>query len=162
MKTQKAPNPPRRKSGTVKALADALGLTTRQISTLLAEGCPENPTDALTWYGLKNAASNDDDSPAALRRRRIKYLDSQNQLLQSQLAERERRLIPVEDVRETALRCYSVSKARFLRLSHELPSRISGLDESRCYKIIYDAVVEVLTELSDDSLKLFENHEKTK
>jgi hypothetical protein len=161
MKTQKVTKPPRRKPGTLKPLADALGVSTRQISTLLAEGCPENPTDALTWYGMKQATNqpSDADSPAALRRKRIAYLDEQTRLLQFQIKQKEGELVEVSKVREVALAVSSVARSKFLKLPHELPSRLSGLPETKMLPIIRDAIVEILNELSEESLQAFENHE---
>jgi hypothetical protein len=120
---------------------------------------PLDPELAAAWYGMKQATNqpSDDDSPAALRRKRIAYLDEQTRLLQFQIKQKEGELVEVSKVTEAALQCHSVTRGRLLRLPHELPSRLSGLPEPKMQKIIHEAIVEILQELSDNSLKLFEN-----
>jgi hypothetical protein len=160
--TPKTKKPSLRAKGSVKQLADKLNLSSRQIGNLLKEGMPLDPELAAAWYGIKQAAnqpSDDDDSPAALRRKRIAYLDEQTRLLQFQIKQKEGELIEVSKVREVALAVSSVARSKFLKLPHELPSRLAGLSETKMLPIIRDAIVEILNELSDESLQAFENHE---
>jgi hypothetical protein len=159
--TPKTKKPSLRAKGSVKQLADKLNLSSRQIGNLLKEGMPLDPELAAAWYGMKQATNqpSDDDSPGALRRKRIAYLDEQTRLLQFQIKQKEGELVEVSKVREVALAVSSVARSKFLKLPHELPSQLSGLPETKMLPIIRDAIVEILNELSDESLQAFENHE---
>lgn len=148
MKTTK----PKRANGAIKSLADALGVSTRQITNLLADGMPEQIPAALEWYGLRTAASTAEDySPAELRRRRIILLDEQTRKTRMENDQKENRLIDVGTAKEALSQICSEARARLLKLPYDLPPVVSGLAESATAKVIRDHVITALADLNAEN-----------
>ena len=149
------PAPPRtrRPAGQVKQLAEALELTRRRVSTLLADGMPADIAGAMAWRGMSSDTSAHlaDDSPAELRRRRIALLKKQEEKLAVEIDVRRGQLIDRGDVFAASLFHHARAKAKLLTLPNSLPGRLAGLSEAKMAKVIREEIIELLTELSEAS-----------
>lgn len=65
-------------------------------------------------------------------------------------------LVAAAEVRESATRMYSVVRGELLKLSSDLPPRLSGLSESEMQKIIKADLIEILRFLSDETNDLYQ------
>jgi hypothetical protein len=147
MTTTKRPN------GSVKALAEALGISPRRVSSLLSEGMPTTIPEAKVWRGLPsdNSQPVSDDSPAELRRRRIALLKKQEEKIALELDVRRGDLIEKGQVYADSLRCYSYAKAQLMTLPNSLPGQLAGLGEAAMCVILRNAIIAILSELSEAS-----------
>ena len=149
----KPPPPPKRRApGTVKRLAEGLGITRRAVATALAAGMPPTLPEALQWR--LNRASGD-DSAAALRRERIALVREQKTKCRIDNEIRLRAVIPDREVQEGITRVLTAIKGEWLKFAEDMPPRLEGLDASDIQGVLRDAINAVLTRLSDSTHKLF-------
>lgn len=143
----------KRPNGTITRLSEALGVTPRRVSSLLADGMPETIAEAMAFRGMAsdNSEPVSDDSPAELRRRRIALLTRQEEKLAVEIAVRKGKLIDRGEVFAASLYYHSKAKAQLLTLPNSLPGRLAGLSEAHMSKVIRDAIIEILTDLSEAS-----------
>ena len=66
-----------------------------------------------------------------------------------------RQLVPTSEVREEIVRCVSAARAEMMKITSDLPPRISGLSESAIQKILVDEIKRLLTNLSSETGCLF-------
>jgi hypothetical protein len=66
-----------------------------------------------------------------------------------------RQLVPTSEVREEIVRCVSAARAEMMKITSDLPPRISGLSESAIQKILVDEMKRLLTNLSSETGCLF-------
>lgn len=64
-------------------------------------------------------------------------------------------LIPVGEVRQSITRVVSAARGEFLKMTADIPPRAEGLDAPAIQKILRDAVIDVLTRLSDQTSALY-------
>jgi phage terminase Nu1 subunit (DNA packaging protein) len=143
-----------RPAGSLKPLAEALGVTPRRVSQLLAAGMPDDPEAAIRW---KAARETSDSSTAALRRERILLVRAQRQRVETENLVRVGELISSAEVRQSVYRVCRVVRDEFLKLGHDLPPRLEGLGAAAMSKLIRAEVIAILTRLSDESANAFGN-----
>jgi hypothetical protein len=156
-------NPPksRRPPRTIKNLASALCLSTKQIQNLLKQGMPETIPEALAWRDMKTNGTDGDTSAAELRRQKI-LLTAQHVRLATVKADTESgKLLAVRDVVETVCAVIHQTKSEFIRLQEELPPRLSGLSEPKMRAIIRAEIYSILDRLSKNLLTKYQNDEST-
>lgn len=140
-----------RPSGSIKALAAALGVTERRISQLLALGMPEEPAAAIEW---KAARESGDDSATALRRERIELVREQKRKIRLENAKASGDLIDVGAVQASATRVYGVVRGELLKLPGDVAPRIEGLAAAQIQALLRDEIVAILERLSGESGRL--------
>lgn len=145
------PSRSRRPPGSVKHLAEALGVSRRRVSTLLLDGMPVDIAEAVAWRGMASDTSSTiaDDSPAELRRRRIALLVRQEEKLAVEIDVRRGQLIDRDEVFSASLYHHARAKAKLLTLPNSLPGRLAGLSEAKMCRVIREEIIELLTELSE-------------
>jgi len=149
----KPPPPPKRRApGTVKRLAEGLGITRRAVATALAAGMPADLEAARKW---RENRLHGDDSAQALRRERIALVREQKTKCKIDNEIRIREMIPSGEVKEGILRVVGTLKNSLYKLTNDVPPRLSGLDESDIQEILRVEIDRMLTALSDASHKLF-------
>jgi hypothetical protein len=156
-------NPPksRRPSGTIKDLASALSLSTKQIQNLLKQGMPETIPEALAWRDKQSEGADGDSSASELRRQKI-LLTAQHVRLATVKADTESgRLMPIREVIDTVCQVIHQTKSEFIRLQEELPPRLSGLSEPKMRAIIRAEIYSILDRLSKNLLTKYQNDEPT-
>ena len=137
---------PRRPSGSVKLLAESLGISSRHCRDLLDTGMPLDPQAATAWRERKGTG--DSDSAETLRLERIKLVMAQREKIQTENLERQKLLVPSADVREAMLQAGSHIKMALLTMANTVPPELEGLDAARIQKILRTAIMEILTHLS--------------
>ena len=150
--TKTPPPPKRRAPGTVKRLAEGLGITRRAVATALAAGMPETLPEALQWRLNRTTG---DDSAQALRRERIALVREQKTKFRLDNELRLKTLIPEGEVKEGIVRSFGALKNALYKLTNDVPPRLTGLDESDIQEILRVEIDRMLTALSDASHKLF-------
>jgi len=135
-----------RPHGSVKKLAESLGITTRRVSDLLREGMPDDPAAAKQWRAEHSGGS----SAERLREERILLLQSQRRRIDLEHEVEAGRYLPAADVQASVIRIVGAARDAFLRMPHELPPRIEGLPAARIARVLHDEVVSILTELSNE------------
>ncbi len=119
----KPPSKSRRANGTVKALAEALDITNRQVSTLLRQGMPEDVSAALDW----KASQTNRDTSDELRSAKIRVLHEQEQRLKLQNEASRNELISRAEVHEMFVALGSAINVFCERASREIPNEVLGL-----------------------------------
>ena len=66
-----------------------------------------------------------------------------------------RQLVPTSEVREEIVRCVSITRAELMKITSDLPPRISGLSEGAIQKILSEEIRSILTNLSSEVGCLF-------
>ncbi len=142
-------NPKRttRPHGSVKKLAEALGITTRRVSDLLRDGMPDDPEAALAWRAERSGG---DGSADELRRERIKLIQSQRRKLDFEHQVEKGQYLAAASVRESTIRVISAARDRLLKLPAELPPQLEGLPPAAIARTLHSAVMDILTELSSE------------
>jgi phage terminase Nu1 subunit (DNA packaging protein) len=140
MKRQKLPD------NTITELAKALGVSKRRTHELLTQGMPTEPQAALVW---RQANSGTSDSAERLRQERIQLVRSQRQKIDFENSIRRGEYIATAQVEAESLAVSSQARNEILKLAHDLPSRLCGLDEQRIFKILRDEINETLQRFSD-------------
>ncbi len=138
----------RRPSGTLNALESALGISKRRVSALLAEGMPDDVESALAWRAERSGG---DGSADELRRERIRLIQSQRRKLDFEHAVEQGQYLAAAAVRESTVRVISAARDRLLKLPAELPPQLEGLPPAAIARALHDAVMSILTELSNES-----------
>jgi hypothetical protein len=155
------PPTPRRPSGTIKDLASALNLSTKQIQNLLKQGMPETIAEALAWRNKQSEGADGDSSASELRRQKI-LLTAQHVRLSTVKADTESgKLLAVRDVIDTICSVIHRTKAEFLKLPNDLPPRLTGLDEIGIRKILRNEIHAILGRLSENLLEPYPQNEST-
>ena len=86
-------------------------------------------------------------------------LEVEIEIKQLQRDEEKGDLIRVNDVRESVIRHVTAARSEFLKMANDLPPRISGLPESKVQSMIREAVIQVLSQLSENALKPYKENE---
>jgi hypothetical protein len=66
-----------------------------------------------------------------------------------------RELVPTSEVREEIVRCVSAARAEILKITSDLPPRLSGLSETAIQKILVEEMRNLLSNLSSEVGCLF-------
>lgn len=141
------------KKPTNKQMSAALGITIRRITELKRAGMPTDTTEAAQSW--RNDREHGDDSVKRLRIERIALVSEQRRRAQIENRVRLGGLVDAGQVKQSMTRVCSVARGQFLRLPHELPPRLAGLAEPKMQAIIHEAIVEILTTLSDETSALY-------
>lgn len=120
------------------------------LSTSSADFVPAG--DAMTLEQIEDLirrATNIDD---------VKILKEKVLALKGVVAVREetKELIDIGQVRESATRVYSAVRAELLKLPSDCAPRCEGLTAPAIQKLLREEIVAILTRLSDESSKLYE------
>jgi hypothetical protein len=143
---------PRRPAGSIKALAEALNITTRQVHNQLLAGMPDDVETALAWRGagIASGDAGGEYSPEALRKQKI-LLTAQHVRLATVKADMESgKLIKLSNVLEGIRQAVNQTRSAFLRMPFELPARLAGLDEVAIKKLLRAEIHNTLEELSQN------------
>jgi phage terminase Nu1 subunit (DNA packaging protein) len=155
----------KRPNGTIKALSDALGISTRQVSTLLSNGMPTTIPEAMAWRGMGSETSDpasDDSSPAELRRRRIALLRKQEARLEMENQVRRGELISRREVEERDAKIGACVRHAILRMRSELPGQLEGLTAPKIATVLDDYNRSMLEEMSDEGSEFWSREADTK
>ena len=138
---------------TTKSLAEALNVSPRRVSQLRAAGMPcTSISEALEWRAKQETShANKSDSAEQLRRERIQLVKSQREKIDIENRVRRGELISGAEVQNQATRVYSRVRGELLRLASDLPPRLAGLSEGPMQGLIRAAIVEILTDLSNET-----------
>lgn len=146
------PAPSKRPDGTLNRLVKALGIGKRRVSVLLAEGMPDTVAEALEWRSKRENSSTVEE----LRRQRILLIQEQRRRAEIENAERLGKLIDAGQAQASATRCFSVARGSLLKLTNDLPGKLVGLDAADMQAIIREDIIQILTELSDETSGMYQ------
>jgi len=142
MSKPKSKNPP-----SLETLSKALGVTVRRVSQLKRAGMPCETIEAAV--GWKQAQSGSADfSVENLRKERLLLVRSQRAKIDLENDVRRGQLIEIDSVRADTIGVVSAARNSFLRLTNDLPPRLTGLDEIGICQVLRDEFHEVLVQLS--------------
>jgi hypothetical protein len=82
-----------------------------------------------------------------LTRGRANKVQTENQILEIELAATQRRIIRQEEAIELFAKVASIVRARFLKLRNDLPCMVTGLDPAAIDKVLAEKTEEVLSSL---------------
>lgn len=148
--------PKRRPSGTLAKLTEALGVSKRRVSTLLAEGMPDDVEGALAWRGEREGG---DDSTAALRRERIRLIRIDQKRRQFELERAKKEWLPRSIIEEQQTRIGTVMRLALQQAESDLPPRLEGLPADRMSKVLRDYTTRLLEQLADEDSQLWRKAE---
>jgi len=140
----KKTTPTKRPDGTLNTLCTTLGLSKRRVSTLLAQGMPDQPQAALAWR-----KGNHDSSVQELRQERIRLVVEQRKRAEIENAVRRGELMPLGDVKEAMVRIMSETRGELLKLTSDIPPQITGLDAPAIQKKLRTEITAILKRLHD-------------
>ena len=139
-----------------ESLATALRVSRRRVRQLIADGMPSHNLEAaLAWRKAETTS----DSADELRRARIALVKSQREKIEIENARLRGELAAVSEVCQSIFVAVSVTRQEFLRLPHELPGKLAGLDEAQICRVLRNQIHSVLERLSDSTAEMFEKHE---
>jgi hypothetical protein len=145
-KPKKQPN--RRESGTLTKLQEALKLSKRRVSVLLAAGMPDDPAAALAWRDAKDNG----DTVVALRKERIALVRQQQRKARIEADLSEGLLMPITQAHAESVHDACAVKAALLSLENTLPGKLSGVrDYSAIRELLHNEFRAVLNLLADGS-----------
>jgi phage terminase Nu1 subunit (DNA packaging protein) len=134
-------------------LAEALGVSVRRVGQLKSEKMPcDSIPAALAWRQNKQAG---DNTAEALRGERIRLLKAQAERHETENLVRRKQLLEIGDVRADCLIVCGKARDRFLKMSNNLPPKLSGLATEKIAEIIHLEVVQTLENLCRDFAKLY-------
>ena len=139
---------------TNKELAEALGVSVRRIGQLRSEeGMPcDSIPAALAWRQNKLAG---DNTTEALRSQRIRLVAAQATRHETENLVRRGDLLEKGDVQRDCVTVCSRARDRFLKMSNDLPPKLSGLPTEKIAAIIHEEVVATLENLCRDFARLY-------
>ena len=152
--TKSKSKPIRRPAGTLTALSKALRLTKRQVSTLLTQGMPDSPAEAIAWRQAEHSS----DSAEELRRERILLVREQRHRVQIENARVRGELLPRVEV-ESEITGIAMAMQGFLRaLEVELPQIVLGLPLERTRGLVKAQVRKLQELLADKTSEFWASH----
>lgn len=145
------------KSPTLAALATALGITVRRVSTLKNEGMPTaSIAAALAWreaQASKQTAKG--DSAEELRQRRIALLKQQERRAKLDADERAGVLVSRAEADSNAYACGCAVRGVLMKLENDLPPRLEGLTAAAICQVLRSEFRQVLETLADGNSDLW-------
>jgi len=136
----------RRPRGTVKTLAEGLGITRRAVSSALLAGMPADLDAARQWRLVRVSG---DDSAQTLRRERILLVREQREKAKLENEVRRGQLIDISKVQESVVNLVTSAKAELLKLTSDLPPILAGETAPAIQKKMRAAIIAILTNLSN-------------
>jgi len=120
---------------TKKELSDTIGVSLRQIDSLVAEGLPrvkrgrryEYPYVAIAWYFQRKLARVEGQRPPALEEAKARAALAQAELAEIELAQRRKQLVAIEDIERQLSRLLDRLRAPLLNLAGQYTPLIIGL-----------------------------------
>ena len=109
------------------------------------------------WFAANPSAGNSDGKPRLDRETLLcEKLEVEIEIKKLQRDEEKRELIRVGEVRESIHRNVSAARSELIKMANDLPPRLAGLSESKIQSILRESVIELLTRLSVNALKPYE------
>ena len=144
----------KRATPTHAEIAKAIGVSTRRVTQLKGEGMPMDSVEAaMAW---RDEIAGSADSAEQLRLERIKLVREQRTAKEIDNAKARRELVPIGEVIADIGTVVSAARGEFLKLSADLPPRLDGLSPPRMQVVIREAIIDVLTRLSDETSNLYQ------
>lgn len=144
----------KRATPTHAEIAKAIGVSTRRVTQLKGEGMPMDSVEAaMAW---RDEIAGSADSAEQLRLERIKLVREQRTAKEIDNAKARRELVPIGEVIADIGTVVSAARGELLKLSADLPPRLDGLSPPRMQVVIREAIIDVLTRLSDDMGELYQ------
>ncbi len=119
---------PKRADGTLNDLSAALHLQKRRISTLLTQGMPSTPNEALAW---RRERTTGDITSQELRAERIRLVRSTRERVDLELACRRKELVSAAEVDQDMAAIGSTMKAMLQRIENDLPPVLDGMSPAQ-------------------------------
>jgi hypothetical protein len=144
----------RRPAGTLNALSKALRLTKRQIGTLLLQGMPDTPAEAIAWRKAEHSS----DSAEQLRRERILLIREQRQRVELENQRVRNEVVSIAEVKlsDTQIGCAVAAFAKSIEV--ELPALCLGLPLERSRPLVRARLRELQTMLADKFSEFWQAH----
>lgn len=144
----------KRATPTHAEIAKAIGVSTRRVTQLKGEGMPMDSVEAaMAW---RDEIAGSADSAEQLRLERIKLVREQRTAKEIDNAKARRELVPIGEVIADIGTVVSAARGELLKLSADLPPRLDGLSPPRMQVVIREAIIDVLTRLSDETSSLYQ------
>ena len=144
----------KRATPTHAEIAKAIGVSTRRVTQLKGEGMPMDSVEAaMAW---RDEIAGSADSAEQLRLERIKLVREQRTAKEIDNAKARRELVPIGEVIADIGTVVSAARGELLKLSADLPPRLDGLSPPRMQVVIREAIIDVLTRLSDETSNLYQ------
>ena len=138
---------------TQKQIAEALQISPRRVSQLVLDGMPVDSIAAAEKWRVEKKAG--DSSVEALRSERILLIRAQRHRAEIENDVRSGELLEIGEVRRDCVTVCSRARDRFLKMSNDLPPKLSGLPTEKIAEIIHLEVVGTLEALCRDFAKLY-------
>jgi hypothetical protein len=150
---------------TTSRLADIFGINRKTIPEWRKEGkdVPEKikGREPLTawraWFAANPDAGYSDRKPRQDRESLMcENIELRNKILNIEYEVAEKKLIPIAQARESVRRIITATRGEFLKLSNDLPPKLSGLSESKMKGIITSSLHRILESLSSELRKPYD------
>lgn len=151
------PTTARRPSGSVKKLAESLGISRRHCRDLLDSGMPLDPQAASRWRAEKSGTGDAASSAERLREERIRLVQEQRQREELENARRRGETMPRSEHIEISIRCATAAKLAFWSLIGILPPMLAGLTEIPIAGILETHFRQVLDRLYQGNPELWDS-----
>ena len=136
----------RRESGSLVKLQDALGLSKRRVSVLLAAGMPSDPQAALAWRSEKENG----DTVVALRRERIALVRQQERKARLEADVSEGRLVDRDHVHAETTHDALAVRGSLIALENDLPGKLLGLrTHGEIRRVLHTELRKILNKLAE-------------
>lgn len=151
---------------TVKRLSELFGVATKTIGQWRRDGregvpekvgAKEDLSAWRAWFSSNPSAGHSDGKPRKDRESLLcEKLEIEIKLKLIELETEEGSLVRAATVQEDVNRAVSSARGELLKLSADLPPRLDGLSPPRMQVVIREAIIDVLTRLSDETSSLYQ------
>lgn len=143
----------------LEKIATRAGISPKYARELHRRGMPLEPLKAaLAWLADRptpDTEATGDDSPAALRKERIRLTRAQSEKAEHLLAIQRGEFVSIEEHHECGARLAAVLQAAFRALEQNLPPALQGLEIHQSRPRCRDEIRKIQTMLSEDDSGLW-------
>lgn len=140
----------------IKEIADALGLTTRQIANLVVDRMPrvkkgrswDYGLDAVVWYFTRKLERLEAERPVGLEAERTALVRAQRMKAEYELAQIQGTMLSIDFHQEEKNRVYGRIRAKLLNFPGWMAPRVAGRKVGEAQRALEDGVNEILEVLS--------------